>query len=141
MSSSKSMLGLEQITKDLPRPIPSMPIPLKSRKEEDKNVARPTDDEVIVLLREIATKINQPPVARWQESLKLAITIILCVVTLAGAFAVVVGSNSKLELKMENQIQENLRLWQEVRTLNLQVEDINKRDAVRKALEDNAKRR
>lgn len=134
---SKAQLAIEQAAKDLPRPLPSGPMPLKSRKEGEVTRA---DDEVLALLREIRDG-RQTGVGKWQDAIKLAITIILCVVTLAGAFALVVGDKRALELKMSMQENENLKLWQKIETQQLEIADINKRDAVRKALEEANRRK
>ena len=129
MSALKAEMALRQVTKDTD-------FPPKPHREGGDVAPRNSDDEIIALLREIAAKVNQSPVARWQDNIKFAITVLLCLVTLAGAFAVVVGNNSKYELKLQQAETDNLKLWQRVEAVQLQIEDINKRDAVRKALED-----
>lgn len=131
MSALKTELGLKQVTKDADFPALAQ---VRDRKEGGAVAGRNGDDEMIALLREI--RDQRQGGSRWQDGLKLAITVILCVITLASAFAIVVGNNTKMEFKLQQAETENLKLWQRLESQQLEIADINKRDAVRKALED-----
>lgn len=139
--SAKINMQIDQVTQDAERMPKVPPTLLKSRKEAP-DVVRENDrqDEMITLLREIVNQTKQPAENKTRSIIQVAIAIILCIIAVATILVNAASDKKALEMKIEAQIVENGKLWQKVETQQLQIEEINKRDAVRKALEEARKK-